>query len=75
MNQNRGPGNKTTKLNPLHFNKGGNNIIWGEKKRAFSTNDTGKTGFLPAKGGIRFVQFTLYKNQFKMNQRPETSKI
>jgi hypothetical protein len=45
------------------------------EKAPFSTNGAGKTGHPRIEAGIRFLFLTLYKNQFKMDQRrPETLK-
>jgi hypothetical protein len=40
-----------------------------EEKTASSTNTTGKTGY-PHVEGTRSLSFTLYKNQLKVDQRP-----
>lgn len=49
----------------LEFDKGGKNIYW---KKAYLTNGAGKLDIYLQKNQIRFISFTLYKDQFKLDQ-------
>lgn len=66
MEQNEGLGNKSTKLRRLMFDKVGKTCSRKKKlQRAWE-----KLDIHLMKNEARFTSFALYKNQFKMGERP-----